>query len=227
MAERSADAPPSPRRRPQQSRSRELVRAIREAGLAILAEQGAVGLTTNRIAERAGVGIASLYRYYPDKEAILADLFDEKVRIIDQFYRDTIAGQSLDALPLREKVHHLVATPVAISRDLLALHRDFFQHHHLRFEISYRHGPDGERSWVEWAEAWWRQMLAADQAALRVADLDIAAKVSLAAARGAIDTAIARYPEVLEQPAFAEALEDMVCRYLLPDSPSIAAERDS
>ena len=152
MAERSTDTPPMPRRRPQQSRSRELVRAIREAGLAILAEEGAAGLTTNRIAERAGVGIASLYRYYPDKEAILADLFDEKVRAIDQFYRDTIAGQSLDVLPLREKIHCLVATPVAISRDLLALHRDFFQHHHLRFEISYRHGPDGERSWEEWAE---------------------------------------------------------------------------
>lgn len=220
MAKGPAQTPPPPRRRPQQSRSRELVRAIREAGLAILAEQGAAGLTTNRIAERAGVGIASLYRYYPDKEAVLADLFDEKVRAIDQSYRETIAGQRLDSLPLRAKVHHLVATPVAISRELLALHRDFFQHHHLRFEISYRCGPDGEQSWEAWAEQWWRQVLAADRAALRISDVDIAARVTLAAARGAIDSAIARHPALLEQPGFVDALVDMICRYLLPDPPT-------
>jgi AcrR family transcriptional regulator len=40
----------------------------------ILVRQGAGRLTTNRIAERAGVNIASLYQYFPGKHAIIAEL---------------------------------------------------------------------------------------------------------------------------------------------------------
>lgn len=208
--------PPSPRRRPRQSRSRELVRAIREAGLLILEEQGAEALTTNRIAERAGVGIASLYRYYPDKQAILADIFDERVRAIDTLYRKTLAERDLEALPLRQQIHHMVDTPVRLSRELLRLHADFFRHHHAAFEISYRYSPDGEQSWAEWAEDWWQQVLEQRRDELRVADPALAARVVLLAARGAIDGAIERRPELLEDPAFTDALVEMACRYLLP-----------
>ena len=48
--------------------------AILEATTDILIRQGAGRLTTNRIAERAGVNIASLYQYFPGKQAIIAEL---------------------------------------------------------------------------------------------------------------------------------------------------------
>lgn len=211
--------PPAPRRRPRQSRSRELVRAIREAGLAILREQGAAALTTNAIAERAGVGIASLYRYYPDKQAILADIFDEQVQSIDRFYRQTLASQQLEGLSLREQIYNLVATPVELSRQLLQLHRDFFQHHHLQFEISYRPSPEGEQTWEEWAEDWWQRILRQTREPLRVTDTDLAATVMLLAVRGAIDSAIERHPALLEQAAFVDQLAAMASRYLLADRP--------
>lgn len=51
--------------------------SLQSAARDILQEQGAAGLNTNLIAERAGVNIATLYRYYPDKYALLRHLFEE------------------------------------------------------------------------------------------------------------------------------------------------------
>lgn len=185
--------------------------------MAILAEEGPGGLTTNRIAERAGVGIASLYRYYPDKEAILADLFEEKVRAIDVFYRQTLSAGALDAMTLREQIRHMVATPVALSRELLDLHRDFFSHHHVHFEITYRSGPEDRLTWEEWAEQWWRETLERHRDELRVSHVGHAAIVVLAGLRGAIDSTIRRHPEELFDPAFVDELIDMASSYLLGD----------
>src|SRR5262245_33246610 len=59
---------------PVQGRSRDTVEAILEATADILVRHGYAKLTTNRIAERAGVNIASVYQYFPGKEAIVAEL---------------------------------------------------------------------------------------------------------------------------------------------------------
>lgn len=48
-----------------------LVETILEAAARILEKDGFDGLTTNAIAERAGISIGSLYEYFPNKEAIL------------------------------------------------------------------------------------------------------------------------------------------------------------
>jgi AcrR family transcriptional regulator len=63
-----------PRRSPLQDRSRATVDAILQATAYILVRDGYAGLTTNRIAERAGVNIASLYQYFPNKESIVVEL---------------------------------------------------------------------------------------------------------------------------------------------------------
>jgi len=48
--------------------------AILDAAEALIAADGIARLTTNRVAARAGVSIGSLYQYFPNKEAILAEL---------------------------------------------------------------------------------------------------------------------------------------------------------
>jgi AcrR family transcriptional regulator len=65
---------PSLRKKPVQARARATVDAILQAATYILAKEGPRKLTTNRIAERAGVNIASVYQYFPNKVAILAQL---------------------------------------------------------------------------------------------------------------------------------------------------------
>lgn len=47
------------------------VAAIVEAATYILGHQGAGGFTANKVAEKAGVNIASFYQYFPNKEALL------------------------------------------------------------------------------------------------------------------------------------------------------------
>lgn len=59
------------RRRPRQTRARETCAAIFEAAAQILEREGERAFNTNRIAERAGVSVGTIYQYFPDKEAIL------------------------------------------------------------------------------------------------------------------------------------------------------------
>ena len=64
-------APLSSRRQPQQARSSDLVAAILEAALQVLAKEGVHRFTTTRVAERAGVSVGSVYQYFPNKASIL------------------------------------------------------------------------------------------------------------------------------------------------------------
>ena len=70
----SAKKQDAPRREPQQERGRAAVSAILAATSELLEEAGFDSLTTIAIAERAGVNIATLYRYYPNKFAIVREL---------------------------------------------------------------------------------------------------------------------------------------------------------
>jgi AcrR family transcriptional regulator len=64
----------APRKSPRQRRSTATVDTILEAAARILEANGLDALTTNAVAERAGVSIGSLYQYFPGKAAILAEL---------------------------------------------------------------------------------------------------------------------------------------------------------
>jgi AcrR family transcriptional regulator len=61
----------SPKKQAKQSRAVSTVAAICEAGTYILGHDGPRGFTANKVAERAGVNIASFYQYFPNKEALL------------------------------------------------------------------------------------------------------------------------------------------------------------
>jgi len=63
--------PPALRREPQQARSRARLIDLLDAAESLLVREGAEALTTTRIAAEAGVSVGSLYRYFPDKGAIV------------------------------------------------------------------------------------------------------------------------------------------------------------
>lgn len=67
------------RKSPQQERAKETVRVILEACAQILHESGLEGLTTKRVAERAGVSVGSVYQYFPNKEALVEAIVDQQV----------------------------------------------------------------------------------------------------------------------------------------------------
>ncbi|WP_084420697.1 TetR/AcrR family transcriptional regulator [Henriciella litoralis] len=76
------------RRNPKQGRARATVDAILEASLQILETEGEARLTTNHIAEKAGVSIGTLYQYFSDRNDILAELGQRQAETM----RNEIAG---------------------------------------------------------------------------------------------------------------------------------------
>lgn len=74
---------PATRRAPSQARSQQTLEVIFEATRLVAAEQGVEMLTTNRIAERAGVSIGTLYQYFPTREAVVEAIVQrERQRLI-------------------------------------------------------------------------------------------------------------------------------------------------
>ncbi|HET6472998.1 MAG TPA: TetR/AcrR family transcriptional regulator, partial [Pseudomonadales bacterium] len=68
-----------PRKSPRQERSAAMCEAIRGAAARVLARDGAARFNTNRVADAAGISIGSLYQYYPNKTALLLDLYEREV----------------------------------------------------------------------------------------------------------------------------------------------------
>jgi AcrR family transcriptional regulator len=89
------------RRRPQQRRARQTVEAILDAVVRILKREGFQAITTNRIAEVAGVSIGSLYQYFPDRPGIFEALHRRHIEEIDRLFAAKFmeyAGSPLDQL---------------------------------------------------------------------------------------------------------------------------------
>jgi AcrR family transcriptional regulator len=74
------------RKLPRQARALATTDAILDAAAHILGERGWLGLTTNGVAEAAGVSIGSLYQYFPNKlaliEAVRRRHFDDVLAVL-------------------------------------------------------------------------------------------------------------------------------------------------
>ena len=111
-----------PRKLPAQRRSQQTFDAIVEACTQLLPLLGYAGTTTNHIAERAGVNIASLYEYFPGKDAIVAQVAERLVRRV----LDRLGSESAPILaaPEDEGVRmwiDLIFDTVARERRLIAV----------------------------------------------------------------------------------------------------------
>ena len=70
----------SPRKKPRQERAKFTVDAIFKATTHILERDGYEKASTNRIAEKAGVSIGSLYQYFPSKDSIVSALVEQYIQ---------------------------------------------------------------------------------------------------------------------------------------------------
>jgi AcrR family transcriptional regulator len=77
----------SSRKQPKQARSTDLVAAVLDAAVQVLAKEGAQRFTTARVAEKAGVSVGSLYQYFPNKAAILFRLQSDEWRQTTELLR--------------------------------------------------------------------------------------------------------------------------------------------
>lgn len=87
------------RRTPRQPRSEATVEAILEAAFQLLELGGVEALTTNHIAERAGVSVGTLYQYFRGKQAILAALAQRQATAARDRIADIVmAGPEIGAV---------------------------------------------------------------------------------------------------------------------------------
>jgi AcrR family transcriptional regulator len=94
------------RREPLQARSRETVERMLAAAGELILEQGVDAATTTAIAARAGVGPSSLYRFFPDRDALLALLLEAEVEKIEGVVRAAEDGFELRSA--REYVNRML-----------------------------------------------------------------------------------------------------------------------
>ena len=84
----------SSRKQPKQARSADLVAAVLQAAVQVLAQEGAQRFTTARVAEKAGVSVGSLYQYFPNKASILFRLQSDEWRRTTDMMRKVLQDET-------------------------------------------------------------------------------------------------------------------------------------
>jgi AcrR family transcriptional regulator len=186
------------RRAPQQKRARATYDAALEATARIVRREGLAGLNTNRIAERTGISVGTLYGYFPDKTAIVVALAR---RILAEDNAALVAA--LDAAGDGDPVRALVRTLIARHRTDPQLRRAVMSVH-----LGEGHGAEHgvERFVASLAER-------RDLTRLGALRLFVATRAALGVARGLVEESKAQHFTDVE-------LEDEVVRlvaaYLSP-----------
>lgn len=103
---------------------------ILRAALELIAEHGFHGAPMAMVAERAGVGAGTIYRYFEGKDALIAEIFAELEKKLVEYL---LPGYSLDR-PLRERFVYLSSMIIRYFMDNAI---------HFRFIEQYMNSPYG------------------------------------------------------------------------------------
>jgi AcrR family transcriptional regulator len=108
------------RRAPKQQRSRQTVDDVLAAVRLVVKRHGTRAVTTNRIAEAAGVSVGSLYQYFPDKRAIFTALHERHVDDVHLLIEQTTAACA--SAPLEDFARELVEGLADAHAELAEVH---------------------------------------------------------------------------------------------------------
>jgi AcrR family transcriptional regulator len=199
----------SPRKEPAQARSRALVDAIVEAGSRLLAERGWERLTLQDVAHRAGVSPGSLYQYFPDKAALVAEITDRQSQRELAFHLERFAALTPET-SLEDALRLMLRAVIDFQRDEGALFRatlDALQHLGRYEQLAAR---------AQEAALVLRGVLEHHQARLAVHDLDLATHVCANAIHSLTHDGVLSRPSSLDDETLLREVERLVLGYLLP-----------
>jgi AcrR family transcriptional regulator len=110
---------------PTQERAQASVEAILGAARELLRDEGFTRMTTNRVAERAGVNVALVYRYFAGKEAIVAALIEQAIEHTHAAVEAVLRAHASSPLPVavRALLQTMAETPATPE-----LHRELAEH---------------------------------------------------------------------------------------------------
>src|SRR5512138_274921 len=115
--------PSVPRKKPSQQRSERTVDAILEAAAQVFASESYASGTTDRIAERAGVSVGTVYQYFPDKDAILSVLMRRHLEHVTSFLSDLVEQVRSSAMPLGVALQRILRAVAEEQESGGGLHR--------------------------------------------------------------------------------------------------------
>ncbi|GAA2176174.1 TetR family transcriptional regulator [Agrococcus versicolor] len=103
------------RKPPVQSRASHRVDELLDAAAAVVDEVGSELLTTTLVAARAGAAVGTLYRYFPDRIAILQGIADRNMRLIAERFGETLATPKAD---VEDELDALFQASVVLHRSV-------------------------------------------------------------------------------------------------------------
>lgn len=195
----------SSRKQPRQARSTELVGAILEAAVQVLAKEGAHRFTTARVAEKAGVSVGSVYQYFPNKAAILFRLQADEWRETTSLLRDILEDTSRPPLArLRALIHAFIRSECEEAAMRVALHDA---------APLYRDAPEAQEarhSSQHFIQAFMAETLPETPEPTRALAADLIKRT--------MSTVVKEFSETPRTPdeiaTYADAMADMFCAYL-------------
>jgi AcrR family transcriptional regulator len=196
----------TPRKRPRQDRSRATVESILEATARVLVKRGFDGLTTNLVAEAAGVSIGSLYQYFPNKAALVGALIEKHVENMTQLA--LVELTRVAQLPMPEAIRSVIEAMIRAHAAQPELHR----------VLTEQVPRVGRMAKLREIEAITHRMvaglLASRKPELAIEDPDMAAFVLVSAIEAITHRAALFAPELLRDPRLVDETCTMVRRYL-------------
>ena len=203
---------------PQQDRARQMVEWILEAGRLVLTDCGPKHLTVQAIADRAGVSVGSLYRYFEDKDSIIEAVYR---RVLDgelvQLETDLAV---LEALPLRDALRVGIEGSVDRHRRLSLLHPHFFEEHASRLTLVTYDGEASDR-----VRALIERFLFSRRHELRKGvDVELATFIVHDGLTAIMRAAVQQRMDLVQHPGLTDTLTDLVVRFLTDDEE--AADED-
>ena len=199
------------RRRPRQERSRATVEAILEAGAQVLVEVGYDRASTNRIAKRAGVSVGTLYQYFPNKEALFAELLDRHTDELMQVIGAKLLAMVGEPLPIATR--ELVKVMLDAHRVNPELHRVFVE------TVEQLGLVEQIRDVTSRAATLVRTYLGQRKDELRVPDLDRATFIVVTCVEAITHNAVVSNPEYLADDSLLDETTELLLRYLMKDPP--------
>lgn len=180
--------------------------AIVEATARVLVEEGFAGASTNRIAQRAGVSVGSLYQYFPNKEALIMAVAERQSGITLEYLQRTVSD--LAGAPI----------PTAVRTFLKAMLQAYAVNPPLRrvlveqvMHLGFEHVREIQRR----GRMLVRLYLEQHREEILPKDLDLASFVLVATVDSVIHAVTVERPELLNSQKLEDEMSDFILRYLL------------
>jgi AcrR family transcriptional regulator len=193
------------RRQPAQERAIQTVEVLLDATAVLLETHGYARLSTNKVAEKAGVSIGSLYQYFPNKEALLAALI---ARYQEEAWKE-VAG-----MLAQHRGEPLENISRALIRHLLHRVERKRAFHQVLMEQVPREGRLARLLWFDDRLVELLSPYLEQHPQVRVRDVKLASFFIVQAVSHLLHLVVLHYPEIRANPEFEEELTRLTLSYL-------------